>query len=37
MWHSIAVTAQAECYATWIHDALLRGAHLLKRASCLRP
>jgi len=33
MWHSTAVTAQAACCATWIHRALLRGAHLLKRAS----
>lgn len=33
MWHSIAVLAQAVCYATWIHNALLRGAHLLKSAS----
>lgn len=33
MWHCIAVTAQAVCCATWIHDASLRGVYLLKHAS----
>lgn len=33
MWRSIAITAQAACYATWIHDTPLCGVHLLKCAS----